>query len=287
MNKALFLLGKIRVHPLLWLVIALAVMTAHFIELSMMLLIIFIHELGHATAASFFSWRIKSISMLPFGGVAELDEHGNRPLKEEAIVVLAGPAQHIWLIGLSFLFLKLGLVPEHYYLLFVQYNLMVLFFNLLPIWPLDGGKLVFLFLSMKSSFTDAHRQMVIGSIIALCCFVTVLIFTVPLTLNIWIVVSFLVFSIFREWKHRRFVFLRFLLERHYGKEAEFRTLKTIKVSEKDLLITVLEKFQRGCKHPIIVEVNGEETALDENEILHAFFAEKQLTAKIGDLLYSY
>ena len=78
---------------------ALAIMTAHFFELTMFLIIVLIHELGHAFAASFYSWRIKRISLLPFGGVAEMDEHGNRPLKEEAIVTLAGPLQHVWMIG--------------------------------------------------------------------------------------------------------------------------------------------------------------------------------------------
>ena len=80
---------------------ALAIMTAHFFELTMFLMIVLIHELGHAFAASFYSWRIKRISLLPFGGVAEMDEHGNRPLKEEAIVTLAGPLQHVWMIGVA------------------------------------------------------------------------------------------------------------------------------------------------------------------------------------------
>ena len=88
---------------------ALAILTAHFIELSIFLFIVFIHELGHALAASFFSWRIKRISLLPFGGVAEMDEHGNRPLKEEAIVTLAGPLQHVWMMGLAFISLSVYL----------------------------------------------------------------------------------------------------------------------------------------------------------------------------------
>ncbi|WP_319801543.1 hypothetical protein [Mesobacillus jeotgali] len=54
MNKAIALLRKIHIHPLLWVIIALAVATAHFIELMMVLLIIFVHEMGHGAAASFF-----------------------------------------------------------------------------------------------------------------------------------------------------------------------------------------------------------------------------------------
>ena len=82
--------------------------------------------------------------------------------------------------------------------------------------------------------------------------------------------------------------MRFLMERHYGKQADFRQLKPINVAENEMVGQVLEKFQRGCKHPIIVKkLNGKETVMDENELLHAFFSEKLMSAKIADLLYTY
>jgi stage IV sporulation protein FB len=288
LNKTADLLRKIQIHPLLWMVIALAVATAHFIELMMVLLIIFVHEIGHGAAASFFSWRIKKIALLPFGGVAEMDEHGNRPLKEELIVVVAGPLQHVWMISLAYILFMSGIFPEKWYSLFVEYNLMVLLFNLLPIWPLDGGKLVFILFSMNSSFQVAHLRTLYLSISMLAIFSVIVLMIAPLTLNVWVIIGFLAFSLHYEWKQRRFIFMRFLMERHYGKQADFRQLKPINVAENDMVGHVLEKFQRGCKHPIIVKkINGKEMMMDENELLHAFFSEKLMSAKIGDLLYTY
>lgn len=288
MNKTADLLRKIQIHPLLWMVIALAVATAHFIELMMVLLIIFVHEMGHGAAASFFSWRIKKIALLPFGGVAEMDEHGNRPLKEELIVVLAGPLQHVWMIGVAYILYLIGIVPEKWHSLFIEYNLMVLLFNLLPIWPLDGGKLIFILFSLNDSFQEAHLRTIYSSIGALIIFSIVLMIIAPLTLNVWVIIGFLAFSLHYEWKQRRFIFMRFLMERHYGKQADFRQLKPINVEENEMVGHVLEKFQRGCKHPIIVKkINGKEMVMDENELLHAFFTEKLMSAKIGDLLYTY
>lgn len=244
--------------------------------------------MGHAVAASFFSWRIKKISFLPFGGVAEMDEHGNRPLKEEAIVILAGPLQHIWLMGVAFILHEFYLIPEAIFHLFIQYNVMILFFNLLPIWPLDGGKLIFLWLSLKESFPNALKKTLIISTCAIVLFIGIVLFTDPVNLNVWIVLSFLVFSLYHEWKQSPYVFVRFLLERYYGKYNDLRALKPIKVQEEDMVVQVLERFQRGCKHPIIVEKNGREKAtIDENELLHAYFTEKIITAKVGDLLYQY
>ncbi|CAM3940188.1 M50 family metallopeptidase [Mesobacillus thioparans] len=288
MNKTFELLRKIQIHPLLWVVIALAVATAHFIELMMVLLIIFVHEMGHGAAASFFSWRIKKIALLPFGGVAEMDEHGNRPLKEELVVVLAGPLQHVWMMALAYLLFLAGMFPEKWHSLFMEYNLMILVFNLIPIWPLDGGKLLFLLLSMNTSFQEAHLRTLYGSIAVLLIFSAALLFIAPLTLNVWVIIGFLTFSLYFEWKQRRFTFMRFLMERHYGKQIDLRELKPINTSENEMVGHVLERFQRGCKHPIIVKrKNGKEMVLDENELLHAFFSEKLLTAKIGDLLYTY
>lgn len=288
MTNILSIIQKIHVHPLLWVVVAIAVATAHFIEISLLLFIIFIHELGHAVAASFFSWRLKRISFLPFGGVAEMDEHGNRPLKEEAIVTLAGPIQHIWLIGGAFLLFELGFMSEYIFTIFVQYNLMILIFNMLPIWPLDGGKFIFLWISMKESFPKAFKQTLNISIVAVSLFALIILLTEPINLNVWIVIAFIVFTLHYEWKQSRYVFIRFLMERYYGNTNEFRELKPLVVGPDDLVIHVLERFQRGCKHPIIIEKDGKEAGiLDENELLHAYFAEKQLTAKVGELLYQY
>jgi stage IV sporulation protein FB len=288
LNKAVRTLRKVHFHPLLWLVVALSIATAHFLELSLLLLIIFIHEMGHAFAAAFFSWRIKKITLLPFGGVAEMDEHGNRPLKEEAIVVLAGPIQHIWMVLAAYGLSSMSLISEQLFQVFFQYNVMIFIFNLIPIWPLDGGKLIFLFLSLKKSFPYAHRSTLIFSFFALSLFSIIILVTSPLNLNVWVVIAFLLFSLYHEWKQRRFVFMRFLLERYYGKKASLQHLKPIQANEQDLVIHVLEKFQRGCKHPIIVESAGKEKGvLDENELLHAYFSEKRITDKISDLLFLY
>jgi stage IV sporulation protein FB len=257
-------------------------------ELCLLLLIIFVHEMGHAVAASFFSWRIKKISFLPFGGVAEIDEHGNRPLREEAIVTLAGPLQHIWLIGVGFLLVELNIISPELFGLFFQYNLMVLIFNLLPIWPLDGGKIVFLLLSLKHSFPNAFRQTLLVSIGCLVIFMTAALTIAPFNLNVWIVITFIIISLYTEWKQQPYVFMRFLLERYYGRKETFHTLKSIEVDEDEFILDVLGEFQRGKKHLIVVHNNGKETGtLDENELLHAYFAEKQVNAKISDLLFLY
>ncbi|MEH7808108.1 site-2 protease family protein, partial [Bacillus safensis] len=83
MNRWLLMLTKIHIHPLLWIVMAFAVLSGQIKPLLCLLIIVCVHELGHAAAACYYHWRIRRIFLLPFGGTVEVEEHGNRPLKEE------------------------------------------------------------------------------------------------------------------------------------------------------------------------------------------------------------
>ena len=288
MNRYFTLLLKVHIHPLLWLMIGISVITASFKTLILLMVIVFIHEMGHAISAHFFSWRIKSIMLLPFGGVAEVDEHGNRSLKQELIVVLSGPIQHFWLQGVAYLLYIGNVASVDDYQLFTFYNISILLFNLLPVWPLDGGKLLFILYSHFWSYKKAHSYMIYTSIILLSLYVVVSLIYSPSHMNIWIITTFLIYSLYHEYKNRMYGCLRFLMERYYGKQDTFKLLKPIIVDESELIYNVLLKFQRGCKHLIVVESNGLKiTEMDENELLHAYFANKLIGSKVGDLVYTY
>ncbi|KMY51097.1 M50 family metallopeptidase [Peribacillus loiseleuriae] len=288
MNELLKLLWKIKIHPTLWLVIGISVLTSHFTQILMFFVIIFVHEMGHAVAAHFFKWRIKSIQLLPFGGALETDEYGNKSLKEDLIVILAGPIQHVWLVGLAYLFYSFSIMPYEMYQQFFYSNAAVMLFNLLPVWPLDGGKLLFLGLSKHKSYLDAHSfTLLISSFLAAAGFgLSVLL--ISFNLNVWIIACFIGISLAMEWRQRYYAFIRFLLDRHYGRSEDLTRLEPIQVDENEMIYKVLEKFQRGCKHPVIVMKNGQESgSLDENELLHAYFTNKMTNGKIGELLYAY
>lgn len=279
------LLEKISIHPLFWIVVGIGVITGRFRELVILFIIIFIHEMGHAGAAHFFKWRIKKIQLLPFGGVAEVDEHGNRPLKEELIVILAGPLQHIWLMGAAVLLHQINVIDSGTYQLFMTHNITILLFNLLPIWPLDGAKLIFLGMSSRFSFSKAHKVtlQISGGLIGVISAVAVVLF--PLQLSLWIVLSFVIFSVLMEWRQRKYTYIRFLLERYYGKNQSIKTLKPIVVDESVPILEVMSKFSRGCKHQIVIKFSDDQQmTLDENELLHAYFTEKRTTCTIGEVL---
>ncbi|AZB44920.1 stage IV sporulation protein FB [Bacillus sp. FJAT-42376] len=267
---------------------AISAATSQFKTLAILLAIVMIHELGHAVCALYFSWRVKAIILLPFGGVAEMEEHGNRSIKEELFVILAGPVQHFLMQGAVWLSFVSGFVSHEDFSLFTFYNLSILLFNLLPIWPLDGGKLLFILFSLFKAFPDAHKSTLAFSLCALVLYKAAVLLFFPYQLNLWMITVFLCFSLYSEFRQRRFVHLRFLMDRYYGSTESIQRLVPLEVESGEEILSVLSKFKRGCKHPIIVCREGAKwSELDENELLHAFFSEKRTNSKIEELVYAY
>lgn len=286
MNRWYQLITCIHIHPFFWLVVAAAIITARFYELFIVFFIVWIHELGHAVAAHFFSWRIKNIFLLPFGGVLEVDEHGNRPLKEELIVTIMGPLQHLWMITLAIFLYRMELITMQDYSLFIEYNVMILLFNCLPILPLDGGKLMYLLFTTQYPLMLALNRSIILSIFFLGLYCFGIIMIMPLHLNGWIVAVFLAISLYYEWRNRPYVFMRFLIERYSEKEQKPLHTKKIYVNINDSLQSVIEKFQRNMNHFVIVIDNGEELAkFDEKKIIKRYFERSKMAYTMRDLLY--
>ena len=99
-----------------------------------------LHELGHVLAARSFGTGTQGITLYPFGGLAELDRDARTP-REEISVALAGPAVNLALAGLAALPLALG-VELAFVQTFLVMNLALALFNLLPAYPMDGGRVL-------------------------------------------------------------------------------------------------------------------------------------------------
>jgi len=101
-----------------------------------------------------FHWKIKRVIILPFGALTEFDELLNRPIYQEFFILIMGP---IFQIVFSLVF------PN-------PYHLPLLLFNLLPIIPLDGSKLVFLFWNKIGTYYNSYRVLFSVSYISIFIF---------------------------------------------------------------------------------------------------------------------
>ncbi len=135
---------------------------------------ILLHEFGHAFAARRYGIRTPDITLLPIGGMARLERLPERP-SEEIVVALAGPAVSALLAvifgavsGYRFSSLE-SPVPgwEGVSSKLFTINTGLLFFNLLPVFPMDGGRVLRALLAMQFSYVRSTRMAAgVGQVLA-------------------------------------------------------------------------------------------------------------------------
>jgi len=125
---------------------------------------VILHELGHSLVAMHFNINVKEIILLPIGGVAELLYLPKNP-KREFLIAIAGPMVNIIiiLISLSILLLFKSLSINNYLLYYIliytiKINGIMFLFNLLPVFPLDGGRIYRSYLTKKYGFLEATEK---------------------------------------------------------------------------------------------------------------------------------
>lgn len=106
-----------------------------------------LHELGHSWVAIRKGCRVHEIMLLPIGGVAKMNNLPSKPM-DEFLVAVAGPLTSFALSGIFLLLSGTGFLM----MLFASLsgiNLMLGLFNLLPSFPMDGGRIFRAFMTPR------------------------------------------------------------------------------------------------------------------------------------------
>lgn len=125
---------------------------------------VLLHELGHAVAARTYGIGTAHITFYPFGGLAALEGEA-KTARSEFIIAGAGPAVN----GALFVVFALAfaLTGWRFLLVFSAMNLLMMVYNLLPAFPMDGGRMLRAALATRMGwFQASKRAMQLGTVFA-------------------------------------------------------------------------------------------------------------------------
>lgn len=245
---------KLKVGSSFFLLIIVCLLSKNIVLMINYLLALFLHELAHLWVAERKGYSLKNIRLDLFGLAVELNEKIDD--KDQFTINIAGPICNLlicvlclatyWLIPLSYMYLNT----------FCFANLILAIFNLLPIYPLDGGK-IFRGLIKSDKVYKILNNIIRFSLATLfiCAFV-VSCFNVP---NLWLLVLFIFFLTSRADKTPTMSIFKYRHNKHFDKVV------ILKVEETETLFNLIKQIK--SHHYTIFYVPKLNKYFDEDNVI--------------------
>ena len=206
-----------KIHKSFYLFILIAVLSGAFINSFIIFTLIIIHELGHFIFAKKLNVEVDKIYIYPLGGISKFNLELNAKPIIEFVILIMGP------LFQCISYKILIMILPNYHGIITEYHHQILMFNLLPIYPLDGGKLLNIILSLKLPY---KRCLYLSVLISYITIFLIVVSRKQLKLNIIIMIILLLYKVGKEKQKIILLYEKFLLERTF-KNYKFNKLKII------------------------------------------------------------
>ncbi|GAV21683.1 site-2 protease family protein [Carboxydothermus pertinax] len=279
---------KLKIHPLFWVFLLLYLALGAFFKIGLILFTLLVHEGFHLLVYQKLFRKPVRLTLLPFGGVIETTNPVEFFPGKEFMVALAGPLANVFLI-----FFLLGLINKGYYdpavTFLLDFNFLMAAFNLLPVLPLDGGRML---RSGLTKITSLKRATKIVTGLSLATSILVVAagcygFMYGITgIDIVILGGFLIILAVRERTKSSFYFLQNLTAKEkILNEQKVLNSRVLTVSQSTPLKEVVERFW-PAHYQYIVVIGGKQErlgVLSEREIMEGI-VNYGLLKPVGELL---
>lgn len=189
---------KFRLHPILIPVFLFLLITGNVSIYTLIFISLLFHEVGHLVAAKLTGMRVKSCTIMPYGGELVISNKYIARRKNRIILALGGPLATtlLLIVGLTLTF------PGN--ALFVRIQLALLALNLLPILPFDGGQVVTALFEKKGFEHEIRTWMLAYSILFLTGTMIFLYFYLPNSLPYLALALFLFIQNVASYRYRKY-----------------------------------------------------------------------------------
>ena len=194
-------------NPLFYICAFICILTGYLKIFVFSMFIIIIHELGHIITSKIFKWKIDKIIILPFGGLIIFNEKIDNNLIQELLITISGPL----------LQLIVTLLINNSLLNNISYTLLI--FNLLPIVPLDGSKILNIVLNKFICFRISYYVLLIISILFI---INIFKFNLIIILVIICLIKEIVLSFLKY----KYIYNKLILEKYLYK-IEYKKIRKI------------------------------------------------------------
>ena len=162
-NKMVWFVGSIIVFAILF-----GFLGFSLLEIGMLVVVLLIHELGHFLVMRYFGYRDTNILFMPFGAAA-MGRKAKKSAFEEYIILLAGPLPGIIIGAILFMAMMMNILPQENEIIlqYVMFSFIINYLNLLPIYPLDGGRITQILLLLRYPRAQFYFYVVSFVVVAL------------------------------------------------------------------------------------------------------------------------
>ncbi len=206
------------VHPLFLVLFFLISALGYLPWLLLVLSVLLWHEGAHILEARNLGLRVCAVELLPFGGVVQMEDLVQLDPAKEIRVCLAGPLSNLLLLLLGYGVDFFASLPSEWFSFFIQVNAGLLFMNLLPALPLDGGRVFRSLLTKRMGFRLAtEKAALFARVIAFFWCILGMIgfyyYGYGSALFLVVISLFLYLSAQRELEEVRYVLLRYMTQK--------------------------------------------------------------------------
>lgn len=236
-------------------------------------ILVFLHELVHYIVAKKLGFKGFYIEILPIGAVLRLKDLDEADPKEDMIISLSGPLFNLLLAAIFYLISKFHY--NYYYEYLIMGNLALGIFNLIPAFPLDGGRVVRDLLALKTYYKNANKitvkiSIVLGALITL--YSIILLLFDKRSISMMVLGIFIIIASYKEKERIVYLIMGDIINKKYKfNKKGYIENRSISMHIKKSLLEALSIIDKN-KYNIFIILNSEMKAVNviyEGELIEA------------------